>query len=157
MWHHTDPTNVIFNDIAVRSNGYRVNTGNRWRTTATILPDVRSDCHCLPFREAIFDVIIFDPPHLQFGQKAEYTKSKFGSISRHGFLSLLIGGTREFRRVLKRDGLLFMKFTEVHMTIFGVQSIIEALGFVLLTKVLCNSKYHASQNKTAWLNFKLEE
>ena len=73
-----------------------------------ILPDVLADMKKLPFRENLFDIVIFDPPHLDSGLESFLAK-KWGSWTRSETIQTLRIVNEEFFRVLKPHGNLILK------------------------------------------------
>jgi len=86
-------------------------------------PDIFCDNTRLPFRNKVFDEIIYDPPHHQFGSSDLFgdPKERKGSFwgnfkSKKHLKQLLKGGSRELHRVLKLEGDLHVKWCESPVT-----------------------------------------
>jgi len=87
---------------------------------ATYRPNVVGDSTCLPFRDCVFDVVIYDPPHIpnQGRDKTKDFNVRFGLRLRSGAetnynLSYMFPPfASEAYRVLRRDGVLFCKITD---------------------------------------------
>lgn len=83
-------------------------------------PDVIGDNTRLPFRDRVFDVFVYDPPHIpnQGEDKSKDFNTRFGLVLKspaengynfsHTYPPLL----REAHRVLKPEGILFCKITD---------------------------------------------
>jgi len=83
-------------------------------------PDIVGDNQCMPFREACFEVVVYDPPHIpnQGKDRSKDFNTRFGlilkSFAQNGYnLSYLyLAFVREAYRVLKPDGILLCKITD---------------------------------------------
>lgn len=107
-----------------------VNGGRFWRGTkrdiigmdisATHHPSVVGDNMTMPFRTGIFDVVVYDPPHIpnQGKDKQKDFNTRFGlgerSSKEHGysFAYLYPLFVKEAMRVLKPDGVLLCKIAD---------------------------------------------
>ena len=73
-----------------------------------IEPDIMADLKHLPFRDSVFSLIMFDPPHGDFSIKSFFCNI-YGSLRPQEYITLLIWANIEFARVLKDDGYIFAK------------------------------------------------
>ena len=107
-----------------------VNGGRFWRGTkrkiigmdisATHRPSVVGDNMTMPFRTGVFDVVVYDPPHIpnQGKDKQKDFNTRFGlgarSPKEHGysFAYLYPLFVKEAMRVLRPDGVLFCKIAD---------------------------------------------
>jgi hypothetical protein len=112
MWKNKNPPNTVFMDK------------NPWTPRP---PDVVAVWEKLPFRDNIFETIIFDPPHklgrtTGRGMWATPTNpSYYGiDISKRDFRTGVYHGTREFLRVAKR---LCFKWNDIELTLERVLSL----------------------------------
>jgi hypothetical protein len=95
LWANKNPPNTVFTDR------------NR---EIQIQPDVRCDYRFLPFRDGVFSVIIFDPPHAARGRiSREYEHQNPAAWSYYGWDCTdrelregIRGASREFTRLTKR-------------------------------------------------------
>lgn len=71
--------------------------------TVTIEPDVQADFRSLPFRDATFHHVVFDPPHLERVGKTSWTRAKYGALF-PTWRDDLAAGFAECFRVLKPGG-----------------------------------------------------
>jgi len=74
-------------------------------------PDIVGDSCCLPFRSGAFDLVVFDPPHVNFGANAEMSKT-YGHTTTEAIRTLIRGTGKEAARVLREDGLLALKWND---------------------------------------------
>lgn len=107
-----------------------VNRGRFWRgSTRPIVgldinpmyrPQVVGDGSSLPFREAVFDAVIYDPPHIpnQGRDNQKDFNTRFGLVLKssrengYNFSHTYPPFVREAHRVLAQDGVLFCKITD---------------------------------------------
>lgn len=82
-----------------------------------VVPDVQCDFTNLPFEDASFRMVVFDPPHLLYGNKDPeaqpkgYQHIKYGCL-RSGWQEMLRKGFAECFRVLAPGGVLIFKWNE---------------------------------------------
>jgi hypothetical protein len=99
-------------------------------------PTIFSDCRCLPFQKETFDTIFFDPPHawgmdnhvffsfpntaLQQEKYPDYKKESIPSYygvdrykSRSQLVAYLYRAEKELKRVLKIDGILWLRWSNL--------------------------------------------
>jgi hypothetical protein len=98
---------VIFGDI--RENETHVLTNGQ---TIEIKPDVVLDFRKLPYEDASFTHVIFDPPHLVGLSEKSWIRKKYGVLDRETWREDLAQGFAECFRVLQKDGTLVFKWNE---------------------------------------------
>lgn len=74
-----------------------------------IHPDIIADFRCMPFKDARFRLVVFDPPHTFAGQKS-WLGLKYGSLGRKTWKEDLKAGFHECFRVLEPGGVLIFKW-----------------------------------------------
>lgn len=80
-----------------------------------IHPDVVGDFTSLPFEDNTFSLVVFDPPHC-FGLKESWFLKRYGSYeTQEEMLDNITKGFHECMRVLKPDGVLIFKWSEVQI------------------------------------------
>lgn len=77
-----------------------------------ISPDVVADFRDMPFLDAIFDLVVFDPPHLIKAGKESWLAKKYGTLDLMSWKSDIQQGFSECLRVLKPNGVLLFKWNE---------------------------------------------
>lgn len=89
-----------------------------------VKPDVIADFTNLPFADDTFSLVVFDPPHLiRVGDDA-YMAIKYGRLGAD-WKSVLHDGFQECMRVLKPNGTLIFKWSEVQIP---TREVINAIG-----------------------------
>ena len=66
----------------------------------------------MPFTDATFDLVIFDPPHLIRAGKESWLAKKYGTLELMSWQNDLYKGFYECLRVLKPNGVLFFKWSQ---------------------------------------------
>lgn len=144
------------NPLAVYVDRRKIEDEAIWKSgngTATryisIDPDVIADFTNLPFADATFYHVVFDPPHLhKIGDNAWLCK-KYGKLPEN-WQEVIRDGFNECMRVLKPNGTLIFKWNEFEIP---VKEVIKAIG----SKPLYGNR-SGKQGKTHWMAFiKTEE
>lgn len=84
-----------------------------------IAPDTILDFRALPYREASFKLVLFDPPHLIRAGKQSWMAAKYGKLGAD-WRSDLRAGFSECFRVLAEDGTLIFKWNETQVKLSEV-------------------------------------
>lgn len=81
-----------------------------------IAPDIIGDFREMPFPDASFSLVVFDPPHLLNVGKNSWLRLKYGALSPSPLWKYDIKrGIDECMRVLKPAGTLVFKWSEAHI------------------------------------------
>ena len=105
FWFDKNNKNVIFVDI--RSENH-VLCDNR---KLSIDPDIIADFRELPFDDDQFDLVVFDPPHLEKLGVDSWMAKKYGVLF-PTWENDIRDGFSECFRVLKKSGILIFKWNE---------------------------------------------
>lgn len=92
--------------------------------TLEIAPDLEIDFTKMPFGENTFNLVVFDPPHLEKLGDKSWMKKKYGKLQPDWEVTIK-QGFDECMRVLKPDGVLIFKWNENQIKI---RKIIEVIG-----------------------------
>lgn len=107
-----------------------------------INPDVLADFRDMPYRDNLFNLVVFDPPHLiQVGEKSWLAK-KYGKLSKDTWKQDLSAGFTECMRVLKPNGVLIFKWCEEQIKL---KQILDLIPFSPL--------FGDQRGKTRWIVF----
>ena len=79
--------------------------------TMKVDPDVVCDFTALPFPDASFSLVVYDPPHLINAKDTAWLVKKYGKLD-ETWPQMLHDGFAEGMRVLKPDGVLIFKWSE---------------------------------------------
>lgn len=125
---------ITFCDI--RKGKYEFTEGRN----VEVLPDIVCDFRELPFHDEMYDLVIFDPPHLIRAGEKSFMAIKYGKLT--DYKSDLSKGFSEAFRVLKPNGTLIFKWSETQVAISDV------LKLAPHTPVLGDKR-----GKTRWIVF----
>ena len=139
MWKNKNPPNTIFMDKEL---------------DLRIPPDIFACWEKLPFREDVFDCIIFDPPHKigrtkYRGKWANPKDDYLGiDISHSKFRTGLYYGTREFLRVSRR---LCLKWNDIELSLHRILTLFPKEWKEICRKVI--RKNNRAKTVTYWVTF----
>jgi ubiquinone/menaquinone biosynthesis C-methylase UbiE len=97
-----------------RQGEYHLDTEKGNHKTLIVEPDVVCNFTKLPFESNSFALVVFDPPHIVNLQSNSWLIKEYGSLT-DGWKQMLHDGFRECMRVLKPDGVLIFKWSEVQI------------------------------------------
>lgn len=126
FWFNPHNPDVIYTDIREVNNQliWQSKDGKQKRYI-TIQPDATSDFTDLPFESNSFWHVVFDPPHLVRLGKTSWLAAKYGVL--HGaWENAIHDGFWECMRVLKPNGTLIFKWSEIDISVSQILKIIEA-------------------------------
>lgn len=89
-----------------------------------INPDTVCDFTALPFEDNSFYLVVFDPPHLKQAGENSILAIKYGRL-REDWQGMLKRGFDECMRVLRPNGILVFKWSEVQITL---KEVLQAIG-----------------------------
>lgn len=107
-------------------------------------PDIQADFTALPFADAAFAHVVFDPPHLTGAGKNGWLAKKYGALGAD-WREELRSGFAECFRVLKPDGTLVFKWNEERIAVS------EVLALTPMKPLYGNRSGRTS--KTHWIVF----
>jgi hypothetical protein len=116
MWFDRAHPDVVFGDqrretLVVKDESHGKVGGTR---TLSIDPDVLLDFRALPYPEASFKLVVFDPPHVERAGPRSWLAAKYGKLGEN-WRDDLRAGFAECFRVLDPDGVLVFKWNETHV------------------------------------------
>lgn len=107
-------------------------------------PDTVCDFTALPFADSCFHLVVFDPPHLKQAGENSILAIKYGRLE-GDWQGVLKRGFDECMRVLRPNGILVFKWSEVQITL---KEVLQAIG----ENPLFGNK-QPKQSGTHWLCF----
>ena len=110
-----------------------------------IAPDTVCDFTDLPFEDESFYLVVFDPPHLRWAGEKSYMALKYGRLT-GDWKAMLTAGFNECWRVLKPNGVLIFKWSDVQIKSSEVLSCFPE-------KPLFGNRQKKRGNCTHWLCF----
>ena len=113
FWFDRDNPDVIFNDI--RNEEHTLCDGRE----LLIHPDTQMDFTSLNFSDGRFNLVVFDPPHLNTLGEKSWMALKYG-VLKEGWQKVIRKGFEECFRVLSDDGILIFKWSDVDIKVSEV-------------------------------------
>jgi hypothetical protein len=138
FWFDKDNDDVIFGDV--RREAHTLCDGR----ALEVRPDVQMDFTMLPFSSGVFDMVVFDPPHLETLGQSSWMAKKYGKLLT-GWQGNLSNGFSECFRVLRLGGSLIFKWNEIEIP---VGEVVKLAG----VKPLFGHR-SGKHSKTHWLCF----
>lgn len=115
MWFDRQDQRCLFGDRRSESLVVTDRTHREDGTRAlSIHPDTRMDFRRLPFADAAFPLVVFDPPHLVRAGPRSWLAAKYGKLGAD-WRDDLRAGFAECFRVLRSEGTLVFKWAEVQI------------------------------------------
>ncbi len=105
FWFDRENPDVVFGDI--RDEDHVLCDGRALK----IRPDIPIDFRNMPFADAVFKLVVFDPPHLIHVGEKSWMFKKYGGLSK-SWQEDVRAGFGECFRVLQKDGVLIFKWNE---------------------------------------------
>jgi hypothetical protein len=126
MWFDRGHPDVIFGDsrcetVTVTDRSHGNTSGTR---TLRIEPDVLMDFRALPYPDASFKLVAFDPPHLIHAGPKSWLAAKYGKLGTDWRADLRQGFSECFR-VLSNDGVLVFKWNETQVKLADILPLAE--------------------------------
>lgn len=109
FWYERNEPHTTYMDIRKEIIHYK---DRQLERIAEINPDVIGDFRNMPFPNATFDLVIFDPPHLIKAGKESWLAKKYGTLDLMSWKSDIQQGFSECLRVLNQNGVLLFKWNE---------------------------------------------
>ena len=111
---------VIFGDI--REDETHLLTNNQ---TIKIKPDQVMDFRSIPYDDASFQCVVFDPPHMLRLSEKSWMRKKYGVLDSQTWREDIAQGFKECFRVLKPNGTLIFKWNEVSIPLKEILALTE--------------------------------
>jgi hypothetical protein len=106
---------VVFGDIREEETHLLTNG-----QTIHIKPDEVMDFREIPYPDEAFHLVVFDPPHrIKLTSESDFIK-KYGNLQKESWKEDLCLGFKECFRVLKTNGVLVFKWSEVSIKLSQV-------------------------------------
>ena len=161
IWKTKDSPNIIYIDIEKKLERK---------------PTIFADNTNTPFLSETFDTIFYDPPHyvkkesIYFGfpdsesyrrvwhkkrkYPAYYGSDKYGSQTK--LMTHIYRAQKEFARILKQDGLLWLKWNEIDIKLYRVLAVFQDWTELLRIYVKAPTQT-AGKTQTYWVCLKKKE
>ena len=113
FWFQKNHPGVVYGDK--RTETHTLCDGRALR----IEPDIELDFTALPFADETFQLVAFDPPHLERAGPQSWMAAKYGKLSGN-WKQDLSRGFSECLRVLKPGGVLVFKWNETQIKVSDI-------------------------------------
>ncbi len=134
----TDPR-AVFCDI--RAEEHTLCDGR----SLVISPDIIADFRALPFPDNSFQIVVFDPPHLERVGENAWMGKKYGRLNKDTWRDDLRSGFAEAFRVLRPHGVLIFKWSEVQIPVSQILALTDEKPAVW--------QRTGKNDKTHWISF----
>jgi len=118
FWFDKNNPDVLFADI--RNEGHTLCDGRDLQ----VKPDIVMDFRDMPFDDNTFQIVVFDPPHLNQLGKGSWMAKKYGVLEATWQNDLRLG-FQECIRVLKPNGTLIFKWNETQIKVSEILKLID--------------------------------
>ncbi len=139
FWFNKQDTRTVFADI--RAEEHELCDGRR----LVISPDLIADFRALPFADASFPVVVFDPPHLERVGQSAWMGKKYGRLNKKTWRSDLRAGFKEAFRVLRPHGVLIFKWNETQIPVSQILALTDVKPAI--------GQRTGKNDKTHWISF----
>jgi len=157
MWQEKESDNIIYIDVEMKLQ---------------VKPTMFCDNTCTPFKSKTFDTIFYDPPHT-WGQRKHYHSYPYATEeyvriykqnvriptryygwdkfkNQTGLIRHIYLAQEEFRRILKDDGLLWVKWNEMSIQLIRILSLFNKWTPLLKLFISAPSQT-GGEHQTYWL------
>lgn len=115
---------VLFGDIRRETFALKDKSSTGGFRHLSVDPDQIMDFTALPFDEASFHLIVFDPPHLVRNGSSGWLAKKYGKLGADWRTDIAAGFSECFR-VLKPNGTLIFKWNEQEIKVSEILSLTD--------------------------------
>lgn len=143
FWFDKKDQRALFVDKRHEIRTMKDKTVKSGERTIEIAPDVVADFRHLPFSDGSFSLVVFDPPHLKTVGKG-WMSAKYGALA-PTWREDISAGFSECFRVLKTDGVLIFKWSEIQIPVKDILKLTPE-------RPLFGHK-SGKQSKTHWMAF----
>jgi len=126
FWFNDKHPGVVFVDKRCET---LVADSRQGRRAIIINPDIVADFTSLPFPDAFFQMVIFDPPHLTRNGNKSWMAKKYGTL-KGDWKTEISKGFAECWRVLKVNGTLIFKWNELDVPVSEILKLAPACPLI---------------------------
>ena len=122
-FNHNNPSAVFCDIRSIDHEKIWESRDGKQKRFLTVSPDYICDVRTLPFEDESFWHVVFDPPHLTSIGETAWMAKKYGRLD-GDWKNFIHDGFEECWRVLKPNGTLIFKWSEVDIKVKDVLSVI---------------------------------
>lgn len=147
MWYQKENPFTVFMDMRAGTFSGKTEHMKRRAYKYMVYPDIIAKWQHLPFKDGVFDMVVFDPPHIliEKGKKPPGISNKYGVFYKHSWRQEIIKSGEELFRVLKPDGFFVLKWNEEDIE---ASEVIKLFSYKPLFGTRTGQK-----NNTHWITF----
>lgn len=123
FWYEKAHPNTVYMDVRVVQAGA---FPNGWNPNWSVQPDLVADFKKMPFPDRHFKMVVFDPPHLTWGDSESVMNKRYGLLDKATWREDLAAGFRECWRVLDHHGTLIVKWSEASIRVGDLRPLLPA-------------------------------
>lgn len=123
FWFDKKDKRVLFQDIRNEEIHIKPDKSHPKRTLI-VKPDIVGDFTKMIFDDNSFQIVVFDPPFIKFGENSVMAKT-YGTLKGVDWQTMIKGGFSECFRVLKPNGTLIFKWDEYEIPIKEILKLTE--------------------------------
>jgi SAM-dependent methyltransferase len=141
FYYDKDAKYVHYGDLRREFIEFKYPSGYR---SIEINPDEIIDFRDLPYRDKVFNLVIFDPPHLLRASSKSWLAKKYGQLDPIAWREDIRQGFAECWRVLRYGGTLVFKWSDADISLSEVMELaptMPLLGTRNKKSVDCNGTY----------------
>lgn len=135
FWFDKDNPYTTFMDI--RKEQFEIH-----KKKVNVDPDLIADFRNMPFDDHEFDLVVFDPPHLKWAGPNSIMRAQYGQLDKVTWKEDISRGFDECMRVLKPNGTLIFKWSDVQIP---VKEVLENINYKPL--------FGDQRGQTRWIVF----
>ena len=126
IWFQKNEPHTIFCDKRAEEwdGDFCIGSDHPHHKSLSVKPDVICDFTNLPFEDETFNLVVFDPPHVENLKESSWFRKEYGSLD-GDWKPMIKRGFQECMRVLKAGGVLVFKWSEVRIS---TREIINVIG-----------------------------
>jgi hypothetical protein len=124
FWFDKSDNRAIFVDKRVEHHWLKDGSQKSGRRELEIFPDIQADFTMLPFSSDRFNLVVFDPPHLERVGETSWMARKYGRLT-GDWKTMLCDGFSECFRVLSDGGTLIFKWNEYDFTVSEILELVD--------------------------------
>ncbi len=125
FWFDRQNPDALFVDNRREEHSLTDSSSKGGSRSLVIDPDLVADFTALPFPDASFALVVFDPPHLVSNGRSGWLAKKYGKLGADWRADLMRGFAECFR-VLRPDGVLVFKWNEHEVKVAQILALTPA-------------------------------
>ena len=146
FWFDKNHPNTVYIDNRIARKGHVQDRHNH-----CVIPDILMDFRDMAFRDKVFKLVVFDPPHLSSFSPSSIMGKKYGSLDELHWGDDLKKALNECWRVLNDYGILLFKWNDIEIQ---YKKILELVDFKpLVMNISAGRKALEEKNHSYWFSF----